>query len=87
MTNHAEKSAHSDVEQPATEFVDIAETLFKPPRRDLSFYIVLICAVIPLWSVTPASWAVVIYSLRTGAIWSYGWIGWAVFTVALVEVS
>lgn len=65
---------------------DIAERPHTPPRRDLSFYIVLIVAVIPLWSAVPLSWAFVLYSLRSGNIWSYAWKGQILFAFALVEV-
>lgn len=77
----------AQADEKASQVDDLAETLFTPPRRDISFYIVLIVAVIPLWSMVPLSWAFVIYALRTGGIWSYGWRGWAAFAVALVEAS
>ena len=41
----------------------LAETLHVPPRRDLSFYLVLFVAVLPIWSIVPLSWAFVAYSL------------------------
>lgn len=69
-----------------TAFEDIAETFHPPGRRDLSFYIVLILAVIPLWSIAPLSWFFVIYSLHTGIIWSFTWRGWVSFVAALAEV-
>ncbi|GJE84212.1 alpha/beta hydrolase [Phanerochaete sordida] len=71
----------------ATEILeDISEKLHLPRRRALSFYIVLIIAVFPLWSVIPLSWAFVVYSLHSGNIWSYTWKGLALFAVALAEV-
>ena len=65
---------------------DISEALHLPRQRDLSFYLVLLLAVLPLWSVVPLSWAFVIYSLRTGSIWSFTWKGHTLFAFALVEV-
>ena len=85
MTTTHEQPPPSDEEQPT--FDDVAERLFNFPQRDLSFYAVLFIAVIPLWSVVPIAWAVVGYSLHTGAVWDYGWKGWALFAVALVEAS
>ncbi|KIP10713.1 hypothetical protein PHLGIDRAFT_65260 [Phlebiopsis gigantea 11061_1 CR5-6] len=64
---------------------DIAESLHTSRSRDLSFYIVLILAVIPLWSVVPAAWAFVIYALHSGKIWSFAWKGRSLFALALVE--
>lgn len=64
----------------------VAETLHSPPGRDLSFYLVLFVAVIPIWSVVPFSWAFVIYALHYGLIWNFSWRGWTVFAVALSEV-
>ncbi|KZT12486.1 uncharacterized protein LAESUDRAFT_668166 [Laetiporus sulphureus 93-53] len=65
---------------------DISEQLPPARRRDLSFYIVLFVAVIPLWSVIPLSWAYVIYALRSGNIWTFAWCGRALFAAALCEV-
>ena len=76
--------------QPAQDdqsFDDLAEKLFTPPRRDWSYYLVLALVVLPLWSVVPLSWAFVLYALRTGAIWSFGVKGWALFAGALVEAG
>lgn len=66
---------------------EMAESVLLPPQRDLSFYLVLFLAVIPLWSIPPLSWAFVIYALRSGKIWSFTWPGCILFTVALFEVS
>ncbi|KAI0068643.1 hypothetical protein BV25DRAFT_1873699 [Artomyces pyxidatus] len=75
MAPHDDDDDHCPAEEP------------HPHRsRDLGFYIVLFCAVIPLWSVPPLSWAFVLYSLHTGAIWTYAWRGTTLFTMALVEV-
>lgn len=65
---------------------DISETVHQHCQRDLSFYLVLILAVLPLWSVVPLSWAFVIYALWTGSIWSFTWKGQAIFALAMVEV-
>ncbi|TBU32806.1 hypothetical protein BD311DRAFT_686062 [Dichomitus squalens] len=64
----------------------VAETLYPPPRRDLTFYLVLLLAVAPIWSVVPISWAFVIYALHYDLIWTFSWRGWALLTVALSEV-
>ena len=64
----------------------VAETPFPPARRDLTFYLVLLFAVAPIWSVVPLSWAFVIYALHYGLIWTFSWRGWALFVVALSEV-
>lgn len=65
---------------------DIAEKPHPPRSKDLSFYLVLLFAVIPIWSVVPVSWAFVIYSLRTGKIYTFAWKGRLYFAVALCEV-
>ncbi|KAI1795198.1 hypothetical protein LXA43DRAFT_993885 [Ganoderma leucocontextum] len=64
----------------------VGETLHTPPRRDLSFYFVLLVAVLPIWSVVPLSWAFVIYALHYGLLWNFSWRGWTLFAVALSEV-
>nr|VWO95213.1 Cellulose-growth-specific protein [Ganoderma boninense] len=64
----------------------VADSLHTPPGRDLSFYLVLFVAVLPIWSVVPFSWAFVIYALHYGLIWNFAWRGWTVFAVALSEV-
>ena len=85
MNKATENPIQSDSK--AAEIIeDISEKLHLPRRRDLSFYLVLILAVLPLWSIVPLSWAFVIYSLRSGAIWWYSWKSQALFAVALVEV-
>lgn len=72
--------------QTAEILEDISEKLHLPRRRDLSFYLVLIVAVLPLWSIAPLSWIFVIYSLHSGSVWSYTWKGQTLFAVALVEL-
>ncbi len=65
---------------------DIAEKPYPPRARDLSFYLVLLFAVLPVWSTVPFSWAFVVYALRSGRIWSFAWRGRLSFAVALCEV-
>ncbi|CCM03181.1 uncharacterized protein FIBRA_05303 [Fibroporia radiculosa] len=65
---------------------DLAEQIHPRRQRDLLFYIVLVVAVIPLWSIVPLSWAFVIYALRSGQVWAYAWRGQALFAAALCEV-
>jgi hypothetical protein len=66
---------------------DIAEIPPPPRRRTLSYYVVLMCLVAPLWSSVLVSWAFVINSLRSGRIWSFAWPGRILFAVTLCEVS
>ncbi|KAI9001046.1 hypothetical protein BD414DRAFT_473454 [Trametes punicea] len=65
---------------------DLAETLHLPPRRDISFFLVLFVGVLPLWSIVPLSWIFVIYALHYGLIWTFAWRGWCLFALALSEV-
>lgn len=65
---------------------DLPEKLHLPPRRDLTFWLVLLFAVLPIWSIVPLSWAFVFYALRSGGLWSYAWQGKALFAAALCEV-
>jgi hypothetical protein len=67
--------------------VDLSEIVAPPRQRNLSFYLVLIIAVLPLWLIVPFSWLFVVYTLRTGVIWSFGWRGRAWFATALCEVN
>lgn len=85
MESHTENAVENG---PKTAEIsqDIAETHHTPRRRDLSFYIVLIIAVLPLWSVVPLSWAFVVYALRSGSIWSFTWKSQVLFALALTEV-
>lgn len=66
--------------------VDLAEKLHTPARRDLTFYLVLFFAVLPIWSIVPLSWAFVIYALHSGLIWTFAWRGCGLFALALSEV-
>ncbi|KAH9951617.1 hypothetical protein B0H21DRAFT_874266 [Amylocystis lapponica] len=74
--------------KPAAEKVvaDLAEQLHIPRKRHFTFYIVLVVAVIPLWSIVPLSWLFVLYALRSGKIWTFAWRGRALFIAALCEV-
>ncbi|KAI0771592.1 hypothetical protein BD413DRAFT_613097 [Trametes elegans] len=65
---------------------DLSETPHAPPRRGLSFYLVLFVAVLPIWSLVPLSWAFVIYALHYGLVWTFAWRGWCLFALALSEV-
>ncbi|KAJ6598984.1 hypothetical protein DFH09DRAFT_1021686 [Mycena vulgaris] len=56
------------------------------PRRNLSFFFVALFLVAPLRAVAPFSWAFVLYSLRTGSIWSFAWKGRLAFALAICEV-
>ena len=64
----------------------LAESLHAAPRRDLSFYLVLIIAVAPIWSVVPLSWGFVVYALYAGLVWTFSWKGLCLFALALCEV-
>ncbi|KAI0938058.1 hypothetical protein AcV7_003357 [Taiwanofungus camphoratus] len=75
-----------DPKQEKKALADLSEQLHPPRQRDLSFYIVLFVAVIPLWSIVPLSWVFVVYALRSGQIWTFAWRGRAVFAAALCEV-
>lgn len=66
---------------------DIAEISPLPRSRTLSYYVVLVCLVAPLWSSVLASWAFVIHSLKSGHIGSFAWPGRIAFAVTLCEVS
>ncbi|KAF8505788.1 hypothetical protein F5888DRAFT_1791769 [Russula emetica] len=56
------------------------------PTRTLSFYLVLVFCVLPVWSIPILSWSFVFYELRGGGIWGLSWHGKALFTYALAEV-
>ena len=65
---------------------DLAEVLTLPRQRDLSYYIVLFVAVIPLWLIVPFSWFFVIYALHSGAWAMYGWLARTLLAAAFIEV-
>ena len=66
---------------------DISEMCHPRPSRSWTYWLVLFVAVLPVWSVVPLSWAFVIYALRTGKLWTFGFKGWVGFAFAVVEVS
>lgn len=55
------------------------------PARNLSFYLVLVFCVLPVWSIPIFSWSFVLYELRGGGISGLSWHGRALFTYALAE--
>jgi hypothetical protein len=67
--------------------IDVSEIVTPLRQRKHSFFLVLFIAILPLWSIVPLSWLFVIYSLRTGIIWSFGWRGRICFVASLCEVS
>ena len=64
----------------------ISERPPRSPSRDLSYYLVLVALVFPVWSIPLFSWAFVVYELKGGGLWSLSWHGKALFTYALAEV-
>ena len=64
----------------------ISEHPARPPSRDLSYYLVFVLLVFPIWSITLLSWAFVLYELKGGGLWTLSWHGKALFTYALSEV-
>ncbi|TFY64279.1 hypothetical protein EVG20_g5999 [Dentipellis fragilis] len=64
----------------------VSERPYVPPPKDLTFYIVLLVVIIPLWSIPPLSWGFVLYSLRTDSLWTFAWLGKFIFALALAEV-
>lgn len=60
--------------------------IMSPRQRELSFYLVFLIAIFPIYSIVPFAWIFVIYTLRTGAWTTFGWAGKASFTVAILEV-
>jgi len=72
---------------PVVRILDGPEAILPTTRPTISYYLVLAFAVIPFRAVTPASWCYVVYSLYTGAIWTFTLKQCAFFAVALAEVS
>ncbi|KAF8165274.1 hypothetical protein B0H34DRAFT_649014 [Crassisporium funariophilum] len=66
--------------------MDISEHRIPPRSRTWSFYLVFILAVVPLWSSVPLAWVFTVYSLYSGAFWTYAAAGRACFFVASCEV-
>lgn len=65
---------------------DPAEAIYLPRTRRLSYYLVLLLVVAPVWSFVPLSWAFIIYVLYSSQVWSFAWRGRLFFAVALCEV-
>src|SRR5882757_5328607 len=63
----------------------ISEHPRHPPTRTLSFYLVLVFCVLPVWSIPIFSWFFALYELRGGGIWGLSWHGKALFTYSLSE--
>ena len=63
----------------------ISEHPRHPPPRSLSFYLVLVFCVLPVWSIPIFSWSFVLFELGGGGIWGLSWHGKALFTYALAE--
>ncbi len=63
----------------------ISEHPRRSPTRTLSFYLVLVLCVLPVWSIPICSWLFVLYELSGGGIWGLSWHGKALFTYALTE--
>jgi hypothetical protein len=66
---------------------DIAEEPLRLRPRALSFYIVLLWIIVPLWSTLLISWAFVIYALHSGRVWTFARPNIILFAIALCEVS
>ncbi|KAI9574737.1 hypothetical protein HD554DRAFT_2011317 [Boletus coccyginus] len=66
--------------------LDPSEIPYVPPPRMASYYLALLCVVLPVWLVTPFSWSFVIYTIYNAKLWSYGWNARLFFAVALCEV-
>ncbi|EJD01104.1 uncharacterized protein FOMMEDRAFT_125748 [Fomitiporia mediterranea MF3/22] len=66
---------------------DISESVSLPRKRDLTFYLVLFFFVGPIWSVVPASWAYVAYSVIHWRVLDYSTTEFSVFTLAVCEVA
>lgn len=63
----------------------ISEHPRRHPARTLSFYLVLVFCVLPVWSIPICSWSFALYELKGGGIWGLSWHGKALFTYALAE--
>ena len=64
----------------------ISELPHQTPARSLSFYLVLIFLVLPVWSIPIFSWSFVLYELGGGGLWALSSQRKALFTYALAEV-
>ncbi|TRM67722.1 hypothetical protein BD626DRAFT_479629 [Schizophyllum amplum] len=65
---------------------DIAEEPLAHRPYTTSFYAVLLLLVAPLWAAVPLAWLFVIYTLRTGKLYTVSWTYTALFVLALCEV-
>ncbi|KAM6495816.1 hypothetical protein JOM56_008522 [Amanita muscaria] len=54
-------------------------------HRHPSFYLVLFALVLPLWLITPLSWAFLSYAVLSGHVWLYDWPGRALVTATFLE--
>ena len=66
---------------------DVSDVPYVPPRRDFSFYAVLLVAVLPVWGLVPLSWVVVIHALYSGKVRFLALQGRIFFFVVLCEVG
>ncbi|EPQ59444.1 hypothetical protein GLOTRDRAFT_109691 [Gloeophyllum trabeum ATCC 11539] len=72
--------------QEASDVVrDPSEVALAARKRDVSFYLVLVFAVGPIWSIVPLSWAYVVYNLWSGRVWFLSWHEAAAFGAAVCE--
>ena len=67
--------------------LDSSEALLPTTRPTVSYYLVSALVIIPFCAVTPASWCYVVYSLYTGAIWTFTLRQYVLFAAALIEVG
>lgn len=67
--------------------LDPAERPHNNPKRALSFYLVALFTVVPVWSLTPISWAFVLYTIISGNLLRASWPSKAWFFVAFCEVG
>ncbi|TCD64755.1 hypothetical protein EIP91_003646 [Steccherinum ochraceum] len=65
---------------------DISEQAQQQRKRTKSFYFVLFCAVVPVWSAVPLSWAYVLYTLYSGSVSTSDWRSTSLFAITLTEV-
>ena len=56
-------------------------------RRTLTYYLVLVIFVFPIWGIVPASWAYVVYTIVGSYFFSYSLGKQALFLLACCEVS
>ncbi|KAF8663421.1 hypothetical protein AX16_000992 [Volvariella volvacea WC 439] len=66
--------------------MDVAELPPAPRRYTLSFFLVLFCFVLPLWSSVPLAWVFVVHALHTGRLLHYSYPGKLLFALSFAEV-